>query len=178
MKKINLFFVFVLFFALLSGCKKDDEKEPTQKENLVGKTWVVTSSDTEILPPLGQALPDSLTNDFNPTEGLEGQIIIFNENGTFTVGEADTQQQGNWTLSENGQTLTFSGLVEGELTDFVDAQTLSDLQTFEVITLTDTQLVIQNSTVITIPAELAAELVGFAIEIPVTVKLNITFDKQ
>jgi hypothetical protein len=177
MKKINLVLVFILCLTIFSACKKDEEKEPTPKENLVNKTWIVTSSDTEISTPLG-ALPDSLTGGFDPTQGIEGEAITFNEDGTFVVGEADTQQQGTWTLSEDGQTLTFSGLVEGDLTDFIDAQTLSNLQTFDITTLTDTQLVIQNSTVVTIPAEIAEQLVGFAIEIPVTVKLNITFDKQ
>ncbi len=177
MKKINLFLVFVLCLTIFSACKKDEENEPTPKENLVNKTWIVTSSDTEISTPLG-ALPDSLTNGFDPTQGIEGQTILFNEDGTFTVGEADTQQQGTWTLSEDGKTLTFSGLVEGDLTEFIDAQTLSNLQTFDVTTLTGTQLVIQNSTVVTIPAEIAEQLIGFAIEIPVTIKLNIVFDKQ
>ncbi|WP_375563141.1 hypothetical protein ACE193_11600 [Bernardetia sp. OM2101] len=177
MKKINLFLVFALCLAIFSACKKE-ESEPTPKENLVNKTWVVTSSDTEILLPFGQTLPDSIQNAFDPTQGIEGQAIIFNEDGTFLVGESDNQQQGTWILSEDGQMLTFTGLVEGDLTDFIDAQTLSNLQTFDVTTLTDSQLAIQNSTVVTIPAEIAEPLVGFAIEIPVTVQLNITFDKQ
>ncbi|PIY09658.1 MAG: hypothetical protein COZ18_07725 [Flexibacter sp. CG_4_10_14_3_um_filter_32_15] len=178
MKKINLLLVFVLCLTIFSACKKEEENEPTPKENLVNKTWIVTSSETEIELPFGQTLPDSIQNGFDPTQGIEGEAIIFNEDGTFVVGEADNQQQGTWTLSEDGQTLTFSGLVEGDLTDFIDAQTLDNLQTFEVTTLTDTQLVIQNSTDVVIPAEIAEQLIGFAIPITVTVKLNITFDKQ
>jgi hypothetical protein len=178
MKKINLFLVFVLCVTIFSACKKEDEKEPTAKENLVGKTWVITDSNTEISAPLLGTLPDSLTNGFDPTQGIEGQAIIFNEDGTFTVGEADTQQQGNWMLTEDGQTLTFTGLVQGDLTDFIDAQMLTNLQTFEVTTLTDIQLVIQNSTDVIIPAEIAEQLIGFAIPLTVTVKLNIIFDKQ
>ncbi|WP_338793407.1 hypothetical protein V9L05_09900 [Bernardetia sp. Wsw4-3y2] len=177
MKKINLFFVFVLFFALLSACKKDDEKEPTAKENLVGKTWVITEVDSDISSTFG-TLPPELTNDFNPTEGLEGQTIIFNENGTFLVGEDDNQQQGNWTLSENGQTLTFSGLAEGDLTEFVDAQTLANLQTFEVTTLNNSKLAIQNNTNVALPEEITEQITGFPIPITLIVKLNITFDKQ
>lgn len=178
MKKINLFFVFILCLVVFSACKKEEEKELTAEENLVNKTWVVTESSTEILLPFGQTLPDSIQNAFDPTQGIEGQAITFNEDGTFVIGEADTQQQGTWMLSEDEQTLIFSGLVEGDLTGFIDAQTLEALQSFEVVTLTDTQLVIQNSTVVTIPAEIAEQLVDFAIEIPVTVQLNITFDKQ
>ncbi|WP_338759281.1 hypothetical protein WAF17_11435 [Bernardetia sp. ABR2-2B] len=175
MKKINLFIVFILCLTIFSACKKEDEKEPTAKENLVGKTWVITEVDSDISSTFG-TLPPELTNEFNPTQGLEGQTIIFNENGTFTVEE--TQQQGNWTLSENGQTLTFSGLVEGELTDFVDAQTLSDLQTFEVTTLTDLKLSIQNSTNVPISEEVAEQITGFPIPITLIVKLTINFDKQ
>lgn len=176
MKNINLFLVFILSLVVFSGCKKEDE-EPTPKEQLENKTWVVTSSDTEILTPLG-TLPDSLTNDFDPTQGIEGQTIIFNTDGTFVVGEGDNQQQGNWTLSEDGSTLTFTGLVEGELTDFIDAETLASLQTFEVTSLTDTQLAIQNSTNVTIPAEIAEQITGFAFPITLTVNLTINFSKQ
>jgi hypothetical protein len=178
MKKINLFFVFILCLVMFSACKKEDEKELTAKENLVNKTWVVTESNTEILLPFGQTLPDSIQDAFDPTQGIEGQAITFNEDGTFVIGEADTQQQGTWTLSEDEQTLTFSGLVEGDLTQIIDAETLSNLQTFDVTTITDVKLAIQNRTEITIPAEIAEQLIGIALSIPVTVQLNITFDKQ
>ncbi len=178
MRTLNLVVVFILCLTVFSACKKEEEKEPTPKENLVGKMWVVTTANTETLLPFGQTLPDSLTDDFDPTQGLEGQVIMFNENGTFVIGEADTQQQGTWTLSENGETLTFTGLVEGDLTGVVDAQTLDDLQTFDVTTLTDTKLVLQNTTTVTIPAALAEELIGVPFDIPVTVKLNINLDKQ
>jgi hypothetical protein len=177
MKKINVFFAFVVCLILLSACKKE-EKEATPKENLVNKNWVVTDSKTEISAPLLGVLPDSLTEGFDPTQQIQGQVVVFNEDGTFIIGEAGTQQQGNWTLSEDGQTLTFTGLVEGDLTQIVNAQTLTNLQTFEVNTLTDVKLDIQNSTNVTIPAEIAKQLIGFAIPITVTVKLNITFDKQ
>ena len=176
MKNTQLFLFFILFVVVLSSCKKEDE-EPTPKEQLENKTWIVTSSDTQIFTPLGQ-LPDSLTNDFNPTRGFEGQTIIFNENGTFVAGEGDNERQGNWNLSEDGKTLTLTGLVEGDLTEVIDAETLTSLQTFEVTTLTDTQLSIQNSTEITIPAEIAEEITGFPFPVTVTVKLNINFDKQ
>lgn len=177
MKIVNLFLVFVLCLALFSACKKEDEKETTPKENLVNKSWIVTDSKTEILLPFGQTLPDSIQNAFDPTQQLKGQIITFNENGTFQVG-TDATQQGNWTLSEDGKKITFTGLVEGDLTQIIDAQTLIKLQTFEVTTLTDTKLGIQNSTDVPIPAEVTEQLIGIAIPINVTVKLNITFDKQ
>lgn len=176
MKNINLFLVFILSLVIFSGCKKEEE-EPTPKEQLEDKTWVVTSSDTQILTPLG-ALPDSLTNGFDPTAGIEGQTITFNADGTFVVGEGDNQQQGNWTLSEDGKTLTFTGLVDGNLTEFVDAQTLASLQTFEVTSLTDNQLAIKNSTDVEIPAEIAEQITGFAFPITVTVELVINFSKQ
>lgn len=176
MKIINLFFVFILCLAVLSACKKDEE-EKSPKEKLVGNTWIVKNSDTKISTPLGE-LPDSLTNNFDPTQQIEGQTITFNEDGTFIVGETNTSQQGNWTLSEDGQTLTFSGLIEGDLTEFIDAQTLANLQTFEVTTLTDQQLVIQNSTQFTIPAEIAEQIIGLPFPVPVTVQLDITFDKK
>lgn len=177
MKKINLFLVCVLCLTIFSACKKEEEKQPTAKENLVNKTWIVTSSDTEI-SILGQTLPDSLREGFDPTQGIEGQTIMFNEDGTFVVGEADTEQQGNWTLSEDEKTLTFSGLVQGDLTEFINAQTLASLQTFEVNTLTDTKLVIQNSTDVPIPVEITEELIGVPIPVTALVQLSITFDKQ
>jgi hypothetical protein len=177
MKKINLFLAFILCITIFSACKKDEEKELTPKENLQNKTWIVTSSNTEI-SVFGQTLPDSLQEDFDPTQGIEGQTIAFNEDGTFVVGEGDTRQQGNWTLSEDGKMLTFSGLVQGDLTEFVNAQTLASLQTFEITTLTDTKLAIQNSTDVPIPAEITEQLIGLPIEVSATVKLNITFDKQ
>ena len=177
MKKINLFLVFILGFALLSACKKDADKEPTTKEKLVGKTWVVTASNTKILLPFGQTLPDSIQNAFDPTQGIKGQAIIFNENGTFQVG-TDATQQGNWTLSEDGKKIVFSGLVQGDLTQIIDAKTLTNLQTFEVTTLTDIKLAIQNSTNVPIPADVTRQLIGFAIPITITVQLDITFDKQ
>ncbi len=176
MKKLNLFFVFILCLAIFSACKKE-EKEPTPKENLVGKTWVVTDSKTDISVPLVQ-LPDSLINAFDPTQGIKGQTILFNEDGTFVVGEGDTEQQGNWTLSEDNKKITFTGLVQGDLTQVVDAATLTKLQTFEVTTLTDIKLVIQNSNDVPIPAEITQQLIGVPIPISVNVKLNITFDKQ
>jgi len=176
MKIVNLFLAFVLCLVLFSACKKE-EKETTPKENLVGKMWVVTDSKTEILLPFGQTLPDSIQNAFDPTQQLKGQIITFKEDGTFQVG-TDATQQGNWSLSEDGKKITFSGLVDGNLTQIIDAQTLAKLQTFDVITLTDTKLAIQNSTDVPIPAEITKELIGIAIPISVTVKLNITFDKQ
>ncbi len=177
MKKINLFLAFVLCLALFSACKKEDEKETTPKENLVDKTWVVTDSKTEILLPFGQTLPDSIQDAYDPTQQLKGQIITFKQDGTFQVG-TDATQQGNWSLSEDGKKITFTGFVEGNLTQIIDAQTLVKLQTFEVTTLTDAKLAIQNSTDVALSAEVTKELTGIAIPITVTVKLNITFDKQ
>lgn len=172
MKKLNLFLVFILCLAIFSSCKKE-EKELTPKENLVGKTWVVTDSKTEISIPFVQ-LPDSLINAFDPTQGIKGQTILFNEDGTFEVGDGTTRQQGNWILSEDNKTLTFTGLVQGDLTQVVDAATLAKLQTFEVTTLTGVKLVIQNSNAVPLPQDLT----GLPIPISATVKLNITFDKQ
>lgn len=172
MKKINLFLIFVLCISIFSACKKEDEKEPTTKENLVGKTWVITDSKTAVSTPLGP-LPDNITNDFDPTLGIKGQTIIFNENGTFQIA-ADATQSGTWNLSEDGQRLTFSGLVEGDLIQVIDNQTLTQLQTFEVTTLTSTKLIIQNSTAVPIPTSLS----GLPIPITATITLNITFDKQ
>ena len=176
MEKLNLFLIIILCLTVFSSCQEDNE-ETTPKQNLVGKMWIITNSDTEISTSLG-ALPDTLTNDFDPTQNIKGQTITFNENGTFLVGEADNQQQGNWTLSEDAKTLTFTGFVEGDLTDITDAQTLSSLQTFDVRTLTDTKLEIENTTDIDLPVEITQELVGLPIPITITVKLNIVFDKK
>ncbi|AFM04226.1 hypothetical protein Fleli_1828 [Bernardetia litoralis DSM 6794] len=177
MKKINLFLIFIISLTLFSACEKEEENEPTSEENLINKTWVITDSNTEIVLPFGQTLPDDIQDDFDPTQEIEGQTIIFSEDGTFQVG-TDATQQGTWILSEDAKTLTFTGLVDGDLIEFVDAQTLSDLQTFEVTTLTGENLEIQNSTEVTIPAEIAEQIVGIAIPVTITVQLNITFDKQ
>ena len=176
MKTVNLFLVVVVCIFVFSACKKE-EKEPTQKENLVGKTWVITDSKTEILLPFGQTLPDSIQNVLDPTQQLKGQAIIFKEDGTFQVG-TDATQQGNWSLSEDAKKLTFTGLVEGDLTQIIDAQTLTNLQTFDVVTLTDTKLGIQNNNNVPIPAEITEQLIGLRFPIVVTVKLSITFDEQ
>ena len=173
MKKLSVFLFFIFCTTLIFACKNDEDKEPTTREKLTNKTWVVTDSKTEIAP-----LPDSLTNGLDLLEGIRGQEVVFREDGTFTVGETDTQQQGTWTLSDDEKKIVFTGLVEGDLAEFVNAQTLTNLQTFEVTTLTDSKLILQNSTSVDVSAEIAEQLIGVAFPFTVTVKLNITFDKQ
>lgn len=180
MKKINIFVWFISFLLIITSCGKEEDKEPTPKERLTAHAWIVSSTNTSIsLPGFGE-LPQDQAGNFDPTADLEGQKIVFNADGTFTAGEGTNAQTGNWTLSDEGKTLVFSGLAQGDLTDFIDAQTLVKLQTFEVTTLTESNLAIQNSNQVPIPNELVEAITGFNPPFPIsaTVALQLSFVKE
>ncbi len=182
MKKLNLFFLLAICATLLFSCGSDDDEpnEPTARQNLTTGTWAISDTEVTFLPILGQAIPEDVQQTLNPITGIEGQTIVFNDNGTFVIGQGTNQQQGTWTLSEGDEKLVFDGLVnlEGEETDFIDAQTRTNLQTFNVNTLTEARLAIQNSTGIPIPAEVTQQLINVAIPVTATVQVEITFNKQ
>jgi hypothetical protein len=176
MKKIHLFLVFALCLSIFSACKKEEQLKLISIEKLVDKPWLITDSDTEIAISFGQ-LPDNVIDSLDPAQQIEGQTITFDSDGTFIIGELnDIQKQGRWTLSEDAKTLVFSGLISetGRISQFLDAETRTKMQTFGVTTLTDFNLILKNSNRVDIPRDVT----GLPLIVPATIKLNIFCEKK
>lgn len=128
MKKTYLMAFALMGLTVFSSCDKDDEK--TSENKLLG-TWTVTEADLDIevndMPLLDYLVDyldlseeeaviyaaafESIYSDF-ATDGLK---ITFNSNNTYT-GEmpGEAPQNGTYSLSADGKTLTLDGGTEDE----------------------------------------------------------------
>jgi hypothetical protein len=113
---------------LWGSCSKKDDPTPVVPDQLIVGTW--------ILSDLASTDPDFQSS---------GQILIgsewtFNNDKTFlikaSVSGIDVSFPGTWSLSADGKTLTVTASYAGT----------SDLTTLTIITLTASQLVVEELT--------------------------------
>lgn len=125
MRRIGLLFIGLLLWG---ACSKKDDPTPTAPDQQIERTWIL--SDLTSTDP-----------DFQSS----GQILIgsewtFNKDKTFlikaSVSGIDVSFPGTWSLSADGKTLTVTGSYAGT----------PGASTMTIITLTATQLVVEEST--------------------------------
>jgi hypothetical protein len=116
-------------FILLAGCSSDDGT-PAPVSDLVGGTWTV--SNVDLVYTVGaQSLKDYLVNveGYTPAEAdfaiaflevllldeLDG-TISFNANNTYNSNFGGSPDDGTWSLSADGKTLTLdAGTIDEEV---------------------------------------------------------------
>ncbi|WP_027003954.1 lipocalin family protein [Hugenholtzia roseola] len=172
MQHIQKIFCLLIFALLVVACKKDDP-EPTPEQNLTGK-WKITTADVKLF-----AAGTDITEDFIGDSSdivPDNTIIEFKADGTFTTIPEDgtPPQTGTWEFLENKTKIKFSGLFgdDSGFEDFLDAQTLAQIQTYNVAQLTSSALQIQNSTPVQV------DIPNLPIPITIEVRQDITFAKQ
>lgn len=124
-----------------SACKDDKEETPAPSQTgsaaLTGKDWRMTANTTRIT---GNSMDTTMDNFADMEDCEKDDLIRFNENKTVTTksgalkcdpSDPDSEDGGTWELSADSKKLTVT--VDG------------DPETVDVVTLTETSLVISMS---------------------------------
>ncbi len=149
MRKINLLLIVSLFIATLS-CKKDEE--PTKKELLCGKNWILTAETVSPAINFNGILITDLYSQLD--DCTKDDISIFNTNGTYTFEEGATKcdvndpqvwDSGTWVFNSDETILVLTspgnGTVNAEIIELTSSKiVVSQESTIEGIkyTITDT----------------------------------------
>jgi hypothetical protein len=141
MRKINFLLIVSLFLASLS-CKKDDE--PTKKDLLCGKSWILIS---ETVSPAINFNGTLITDLFSQLEECtKDDIFIFNTNGTYTFEEGPTKcdvndpqvwDSGTWVFNSDETILVLSSPTMGTMNSEIIELTSSKLTVSQEMTYDD-----------------------------------------
>ena len=173
--KFLLIIGFISTFIVFTGCKDDDGNggTPTPADNLIG-TWTVTNADITAmvgnqsltdffinvggLDPASAALAYTLFETFFLAE-LNGSITFKNDN-TYLSNFGGSPDDGTWSLSSDGKTLT------------LDAGTVDEI-VIDVISLTS------NSANMVISQSILEDLDDDPLtpDVPIDVEANMTLSK-
>ena len=133
MRKINLLLIVSLFLVTLS-CKKDEE--PSKKELLCGKNWILTA---ETVSPAINFNGVLITDLYAQMDGCtKDDISKFNTNGTYTFEEGATKcdvndpqvwDSGTWVFNSDQTILVLTspaiGTVNAEIIELTSSKLLS-----------------------------------------------------
>jgi hypothetical protein len=136
---IKPIFLIAISFSLVffNSCETDDDEQV--KSDLIG-TWTIDDSDVEIkvggvdlvdyliemfdIPQeQAQDIADLLSGDYGD---VEASTITFNEDNTYQVNFGDGVENGTWSVSSDGKTLTITE-VNDDGEDYVDNLTITSL---------------------------------------------------
>lgn len=115
----NSHYLILLGLALsFASCKKDDD--PTKKEMLVGKNWVMTAATIDPSLPVGGGTTNNLYNQLpacvkdDITRLSDDGKATFDEGATKCVVSAPQTTTGTWALSLDEKTVSITE--DGETT--------------------------------------------------------------
>lgn len=118
LSKLGFIFTLVLSIIIVTSCNKESEGEKATND-LLG-TWTFSGTDVE-LTANGQDIIDYMTSDFGYTQeqaqmlvdiytaGIEAGntgTINFKDDNTYHMVSPDGNEDGTWSMSEDGNTLT------------------------------------------------------------------------
>ncbi len=139
MRKTNLLLIVSLFLAALS-CKKDEE--PTNKELLCGKNWILTAETVSPAINFDGILISDLYAQMD--DCTKDDVSKFNTNGTYTFEEGATKCDVNDPQVWDSGTWVFNS----DQTILVITSPLYGTVNAEIIELTSSKIVIsQESTI-------------------------------
>lgn len=179
-KILSLAIIAMLF--LFSACGSDKaEGEPTNSD-LITATWKI--NDIEIgLTVLGQSTSFEDLGFANPIDSLLQQDIQleFKTGGvlvtTFTSSEANVApvtRNGTWAFLENETKVKLSGLFTTEdfNSDFIDADIINDLETYQVNKLTNTAMELTSE------VKLTVDVPSLPLPVPLVIEITLSLSKQ
>lgn len=145
--KFTILFTLVLSVILVTSCSKESEEEKATN-NLIG-TWTFGDTDVE-LTANGQDIIDYMTSNFDYTPE-QAQMLVdiftagmasentgtvnFKDDNTYHSVTPDGNEDGTWSMSEDGNTITLK--YEQETDNFTIVSLSSSAMTLKLPTETE-----------------------------------------
>ena len=149
MRKLNLLLIVSLFLATLS-CKKDEE--PTKKDLLSGKNWILTAETVSPAVDFGGVLITDLYAQMD--DCTKDDIGKFNSNGTYTFEEGATKcdvndpqvwDSGTWVFNSDQTILVMTSLTNGTVNAEIVELTSSKFVTSQDMTVDNIKYTITDT---------------------------------